>query len=304
LSIHVLGDVHLGKQFQHGVPLHRRGDREKMQFAQFVADLDTECDIHIQVGDLFDKMFVSYSVIYAAYEAYRDACGRASPPLYVVMRGNHDASRDADKISAFQVFAAMVRPLGVVVVDDEAAQFADNICVVPWHPFKTAIEMLPQDLTGKTVYGHWDIVMGDTNQIPAAELKARGAVRAVTGHDHNARLMEIDGLPVAVAGSMQPYSHAEDPTGVMYKTLTLSELDEWGLTLHDCCVRLVLAPGEVLDFPVDCLQLQVQRGTAEVIDEQVDFEEFDFDHLWDLATVDLTPEMKITARGRLDEART
>ena len=34
-TIELLGDAHLGKPFIHGVPLHRRGDREKMVWADF-----------------------------------------------------------------------------------------------------------------------------------------------------------------------------------------------------------------------------------------------------------------------------
>lgn len=303
LNIYTLGDAHLGKKFEHGVPLHRRGDRERLQIEQFWYELDTVCDVNLQVGDLFDKMFVPYTIINQAYEAYRDAIIRNPSTTYVVLRGNHDGSRDADVISAFQIFTKMVRPLGVVVVDDEAQQLGDAM-IVPWHPFKSALEMLPEDLTGLTIYGHWDIVMGDTNQIPAAEMKARGALAAFTGHDHNARVMEIEGLPVTVVGSMQPYSHGEDEEGLLYVTLTLAELD--GLDVRDKCVRLVLDHDEVLEFPVDCLQLQVQRGKAESVGlEVVEFEDFDFGSLYDQAVLEvgLSSDFAKLARAKFDALR-
>lgn len=304
MDTHLIGDVHLGKAFQHGVPLHRRGDRERMQLEHFKRELAVECDLSIQMGDLFDKMHVSYSVIYAAYLAYKEAKMRNPGRIYALLRGNHDASRDADKISAFQVFTQMVRPLGVVVVDDHAVEIGDH-CLIPWHPFKTAVEMLPEDLTGLTCYGHWDVVMGDTNQIPAAEMKARGAVAAYTGHDHNAREMEIDGLPVTVTGSMQPYSHSEDPNGEFYVTITLEEAAAGDF--RDKCVRVLLQPGEILDFPIDCLQLSIKRGAVE---EEVDlgdveFEEFDFNALFNQAReqVGVSDEMATTTRIKIEEAR-
>lgn len=34
-----LGDVHLGRRFTQGVPLHRRGEREALVLAQFAAEL-------------------------------------------------------------------------------------------------------------------------------------------------------------------------------------------------------------------------------------------------------------------------
>ena len=309
MKVHTLGDVHLGKKFENGVPLHRRGDREKMQLAQFSADLDTECDLHIQVGDLFDKMFVPYTVIYQAYVAYREAAQRNPDTTYVVLRGNHDASRDADKVSAFQVFKAMVAPFEIVVVDDKPVQIGEHV-IIPWHPFITAAEMVEQhaDLirNAKAVYGHWDVVMGDTNQIPAAQLKALGVGEAYTGHDHNARTMEIDGLTVHVTGSMQPYSHAEDPAGDLYVTLSLTE----ALTrtdLKDKCVRVQLQDGESLDEPIDCLQLAIQRVRSdEVVDMgEVDFEAFDFQALFAEAVteVGLGAEKATLALAKLEAAR-
>lgn len=299
MRVHLIGDVHLGKKFENGVPLHRRGHREKMQFEQFLVNLDVPCDLNIQMGDIFDKMYVPYNVIWAAAQAYIERAGNGT--TYVVMRGNHDASRDADKVSAFDIFAGLVRPHGIIVADEEAVQVGTHV-IIPWHPFKTAIEMLPQKMDGLAAYGHWDIVMGDTNQIPAAEMKARGVIEAYTGHDHNYRHLKIEGLPVTVTGSMQPYSHAEDPDGALYVTLGLKDLDQ---DLTNKCVRLVLQPGEDLLEPIDCLQLQIQRLTEETEMEQVEFETFDLLALFNEAvrSVELSEELIPIALSKMEEAR-
>lgn len=302
IKVHFIGDVHLGKKFEHGVPLHRRGDREKMQFDHFLRELNEPCDLSIQAGDLFDRFFVPYTVVYNAAMAYRAAAQANPGTTYVVMRGNHDASRDADKVSAFQVFAGLVRPFGIIVADDEAVEIGAHV-IIPWHPFKTAIEMLPADLTDKVAVGHWDIVMGDDNQIPAAEMKARGAIHAFTGHDHNARDLEIEGLKVTVLGSMQPYSHAEDPNGDLYVTIGLSEACG---DFRTKCVRLILEGDEVLDFSIDCLQLQVGRNKAEAVDlGEVQFEAFDFNEMFNQAAeqVGLSVGMSSKAMEKLELER-
>ena len=60
--INFIGDPHLGKNFG-GVPLHRRGEREESQFKQFSDELNSNHDITIMVGDLFDTFNVSNDVL-------------------------------------------------------------------------------------------------------------------------------------------------------------------------------------------------------------------------------------------------
>lgn len=105
--IKLLGDVHLGKRFKTNVPLHRRGDRERMQWAEFEAHLnDVEAgDVHIQVGDLFDEAIVPYGVIYRAAQTYARSAMLHPMVTYILYRGNHDASRDVEKVTAFQMLS-------------------------------------------------------------------------------------------------------------------------------------------------------------------------------------------------------
>lgn len=303
-----LGDVHLGKKFENNVPLHRRGEREKTQFAQFEACLQTDAEIHVQMGDLFDKMQVPYAVVWSAAQAYWKVAG--SDTKYVVIRGNHDASRDADRVSAFQIFAELVRPYGILVVDNEPVRIGDEV-FIPWHPFINARDMVLQneDLIrgAHTVYGHWDVVMGQDNQLPAGELRALGVKLAVTGHDHTPRLEKLQGLEVLVTGSMQPYSHGEDPNGNIYVTLSLTDLLKDLDAVKNKCVRLVLEPTEQLDIPVDCLQLQIQRKSVEegVDIGEVVFEEFDLQDLYGQAVLEigLSDEISKLALERLEAER-
>jgi hypothetical protein len=53
------------------VPLHRRGDREKMVWADFERSVsETSADIHINLGDLLDRPVVPYDVIVRAARIY------------------------------------------------------------------------------------------------------------------------------------------------------------------------------------------------------------------------------------------
>ena len=282
-----LGDVHLGKKFEANVPLHRRGDREKIQWAQFVAELDNGTDPLVQVGDIFDKTVVSNSVVWATAQALREAAQRR--PI-AILRGNHDASRDSTRVSSFQILTELVRPFGVIVADEVPVEFHD-VVLIPWSPWLSAAEMVDKHAQVicdyQTVVGHWDVVMGDGNQLPSAMLASLGVTTAITGHDHNARELEMDGVKVIVTGSMQPYSHGEDAAGAMYETRasedaaeTLEAEPNW---FADKCLRVIG------DWPYEvpnCLQFQVARAVEVTDDEgvaQVEFEAFDLRSLFEQA---------------------
>lgn len=310
MTIIKIGDAHLGKRFEVGVPLHRRGERERMQMGQFRAELMAGGDLNIQMGDIFDKMVVPYAVIHETAQAYRDARAANPDTIYAVLRGNHDASRDVERVSAFDLLAQILQPMGVLVARDEPRFLYINYethVLVPWHPVVTAAEMVEQHADkiagAHAVYGHWDVVMGQENQIPSARL-AELCGRAVTGHDHNKRELVMDGLDVEVVGSMQPYSHAEDPDGRLYVTKSLTE----ALTedLRDKCVRVVLRPDEVLDQAIDCLQLTIQHADKDVVElGDVDFEAFDMGKLFEEArlAVELDEEFGAIALSRLEQER-
>ena len=53
MTLQLIGDVHAGKKFEAGVPLHRRGDRERMQIEQFRAELAAVTGPVVQAGDIF-----------------------------------------------------------------------------------------------------------------------------------------------------------------------------------------------------------------------------------------------------------
>jgi DNA repair exonuclease SbcCD nuclease subunit len=294
-SIFAIGDPHTGKIFRTGVPLDRRGEREAMVWADFIAALNQECDINVCVGDLFDKRVVPPEVVIAVANAYIQAMAARPKTIFLVIRGNHDASRDASQASSFDLFRAIMRGFANFhVVCDEPLVLNDRLLFVPWHPFKTAIEMLEPAKGRKfeQVFGHWDIRdfgVENSNLIPIALLKDMTDT-VYSGHDHTPQLLVMEGVTVHMTGSLQPYSHGEDPKGRFYVTLTREELDviPAGL-LHDKCVRVLLKPTQTLpDEPIDCLQLTVKKvaedGTED--DETVELDPFDLKGLFDTAMND------------------
>lgn len=276
----VLGDPHLGRKFINGVPLHRRGDREIMQkldFEQSLLNLNDDVEYHINVGDLFDKTYVSYNTILFAVETYVRASTNRPDVSFIVNRGNHDASRDSDKASAYDVFSACLGGIdNIHILGDDPVKFDGKFTVIPWHPFNSALEVVnnnSETIKGSEfVVGHWDVVeiADEYNRIPASRLKELGVKYAISGHDHNARQIEVDELPISVTGSMQPYSHAEDKDGKLYVTLSPDEVEKDRDRLKNMCVRVRGSLSE----PLDCLQLSF---TKEEKPEEVKVEYDTFD---------------------------
>jgi hypothetical protein len=290
-NIKTLGDPHLGKEFKNGVPLHRRGEREAQQWAEFKRHLnDLEIgDVHVCMGDLFDAFSVDEAVVLRAADIYIQAAHDNDGVEYFILRGNHDAVRDADKKSSFDVFAALVADVENITVVSERAVVQGDYLFCPWHPFKAAKEIVVEAGRGpQTVaFGHWDLrEFGEENpnKVPLVALVARGIKLAITGHEHTPcdTTFKTPGGEIRVigTGSMLPYSHGEDPHGAVYVTKTLAEVLADPTLYKDKCLRVLLATGEELP-EVDCLQL-----TSKKIDDltpdavEVSLAEFDFEALF------------------------
>lgn len=273
MKMKLLGDPHLGRRFKTGVPLHRLGDREELVWKEFEASLYGDMDVHINMGDLFDKFTVPAAVVLRAADAYITAARRQAGCQFVVLRGNHDVSRDSAQASSFDLFARLVADAGVWCVGDKP-RVRDEMAFVGYQPFRPTSEVvadLPDGVT--TVFGHWDIVdFGGDNVIPTKLLAEKGITTAYSGHDHLARELVRDGVQVIVTGSMQPYSHAEDPDSRLYVTTTLPIEGD----MTDKNVRVLLNEGESLPLDLDCLSLTAKRIEAEdVTIDTTEFETFD-----------------------------
>ena len=269
------------------IPWHPFKDAEEM------ADLrrslmDGPETYHVCTGDLFDRFAVPNHILLAVYESYSVAACSRPDRQFIILRGNHDGSRDVNKISSFELLALMLRPFkNISVISDKPMIHASGMGFIPWHPFKDAEEMADIFVTGakevgteiKVVFTHNDIeAFGDKveNLIPTKTL-SQVTDLIVNGHIHTFIEQEFDrdGVHVILTGSMQPYTHAENPLGVLYRTLTLAEFDAMPPEdYRDLNIRLLLSPGQDLPTDVDCLSLTSKRLVLDEEGEQVDIEEF------------------------------
>mgnify|MGYP001570440649 CR=1 FL=1 len=297
-TVEFIGDPHMGKKF-NDVPLHRRGEREKLQLAELVRLLNTGTHFNINVGDLFDTFDVEIDVLMAVFNAYRDAVKNNPLTQYYIISGNHDISRNAATIHSFDVLKEMLRvfeprirvftettsvevkaPTNQPDVYDDDYKYHFLFC--PYSAFKTSTqEVTPFCAEGfhyDLVVGHWDVgtIAGPDNLVPKEELfKVTDLI--VTGHEHTAQEFKYGDKRIIKTGSMQPYSHSEDAEGIFYVTHTLEQVKLAMAANPDAyankCLRLVLAPDEESPGAINCLQFAVKRidtSIAEIYEANLD----------------------------------
>lgn len=279
--VHLIGDPHLGRKFEAGVPAHRRGERETSQAAHFAAELGWDADIIVMVGDLFDNPYVSDAVIVAAARAVLGAAEATPDTLFIMMAGNHDKPRNLTLVGAWHAFREMTqgRFTNLHILDRPARQ--GPIAFFPWEWDRRADDQVADlaDAVGiEHAIGHWDMSVfegKDDHLAPVAALRAAfGDVSLWSGHYHVPRVYEIDGYPVTCIGSLEPYTHAEDPEGQRYVTLTREEALTRG-DLHDKYVRVLLAPGEE-EPDLDCMGLTHKRVRGDEEEVTLSVDDFDF----------------------------
>ena len=281
---------------------------------------NTIADVFVIMGDIFDKFVVSPTVVLFAARVIRAAAQANEGTIFVVLRGNHDGSRDTTMKSSFDLLEALLSDIeNVLVVSDEPIGFVASEATLgfaPWHPFKNAAEIADELCTASpteeftAVFGHWDVddFGGENpNLIPTEQLMDITGV-LITGHVHKPERRTIDGVDVLITGSMLPYAHGEDLTGETYRTVNLEEarrLVENG-EARDLCLRVLLEPDDELDFEIDCLQLRVHRGSVDEVDQSVDFEAFNMKTLWDeiFAEKGVSSETTDDLWGRLRSSNT
>jgi DNA repair exonuclease SbcCD nuclease subunit len=294
-KVGTIGDVHLGRSFLTGVPLVRRGEREASVFAQFVSELNTpNLDFNICLGDIFDQFVVAPEYVLRVANSYRAAAAANPTRWYVLVRGNHDASRDADKASSFDLLWELLQGVENIVIARDKVEIIEHgmfrLGVLPWHPFVNSKEMARKLGEGADfreydlVVGHWDRVTFEENPhnaVPLFELKPFTKL-VISGHDHRPFDEEINGIRVIFPGSMQPYAHGEDPDEKMYVTIELEELKTMLMSdpsfFHDNAVRVLLRPGEQIDFDIDAWAVTTKPITdagEEFVDITMQTESFD-----------------------------
>ncbi|WP_439521603.1 metallophosphoesterase [Marivita sp.] len=279
----LMGDPHLAKSFVHGVPLHRRGDREAMIWEAFTANLESaEADLHVCTGDVFDRAIVPYDVLLKAADIYRKVASEKPQTRFVILRGNHDHLKDLERASAFDLFARLVSDLPNITIVTDPVMIEGSL-FVGYDPIIPLTDRITEDHRGaKAAFFHAETegYGTDFNVIPFGKLADLNIREVFNGHEHKPARFIKQGVGVTVVGSLQPFSHGEESDDALYVTLPLSDLETAG-DLSNKSVRVLLEPGETLDQEIDCLQLTIKRRTeAEAELGEVTLGEFDIDALF------------------------
>lgn len=319
VTVNCIGDPHAGRVFRTGVPFNRYGDREQMVWQQFENELAVKADLTVIMGDLFDKFVVPPEVVLRVH-GLLTKYAHGNQPIYI-LRGNHDASRDSQKASSFDLLRVLLQggdahgvPAVTVV---ETRQFCAPkgrlLLLCGWSPFLSAADTVSgadSNAVGRitAAFGHWDITQhgqDDHNLIPLQELAALGVKRVFTGHIHKADQFTRNGIDVTVVGSMQPYAHGEEPDGSeLYMTLAPASVDDY-LNVNEAAfrstnVRILLADGEEYTREFDCLSKTFKRVPK--IDEttgepvEVGYDSFDLKTMTDNTLAEFGVSNKLADR--------
>lgn len=270
--VHLIGDPHLGKKFEVGVPLARRGEREASQLAHFKAELEWDADIIVMVGDLFDHPYVGYWTAQEASRAVEHAVVRHPEKTFIMMAGNHDMPRNVTNVGAFDDFRDRLafRFENLHILNEP--QVINGIAYFPWQWNATAKQQA-LDLTHcspvHAAVGHWDLASfnGKEDHLAPVDLllDAFGDIEIYGGHYHVPGDYPVGRGVVHCTGSLEPYTHGEDPDGLLYVTLSREDALSGQGRLKNMNVRIRLKPGE--DMPdLDCLALTFIRE-KEGVDE-------------------------------------
>ncbi len=282
-KLNLIGDPHLGREFVRNVPLDRRGDREEMMMEdstkRLVADLNQTTVI---VGDLFERPIVSQHVLHQTI----DEIIRASllNPI-VIIAGNHDLDKATEKRGSFHLLALALEYVPNVTVLLRPA-IIDNVLYLPWEYERSALEQLNDVVDAElppVAIGHWDLESfgaDESHLCPARALTERGVETIISGHWHIAGEYVVDGVTVYCTGSMQPMTHAEDPKGELYVTMTKEEYENADPTkLSQKYVRVYVDEGEEVSPPSTCLGFKTESIKKEKEIERVNMGTFDMNDI-------------------------
>lgn len=305
-KIQTIGDPHLGRVFKTGVPSERLGEREKTLFNtlhKLMNPTDPLVKDVVIPGDLFDKFIVSPTVVLTAYSIICTAIDRNPTVRYTILPGNHDLSKDVDKKSSYELLYNMLLPLALprdnlIVLLDQPAYATINgedgsllviLDFVAYHPFpeqRVSFEDRSAECWSEAEhiisFGHWDSLdILDSGYTPCQDTLDNSSL-VVSGHEHSYKLYKYpfdkSGSPVLFTGSMQPYSHAEDPDNLIYVTIDQDNIDQYygSDALKFKCVRIYCDSNFALKENLTCLALSYLYKES-VVDVDSDLDELSLD---------------------------
>ena len=265
----LIGDPHITRKFTNNVPLARRGEREQALFDDFKRRLYQGTEKYIiMVGDIFEKPITTIGDLHETMKMLLTAAARQPKRQFLMMCGNHDISPQKDNPGSFDILV-MLNGFFDNLHFVNRPTVVDRIALFPWEWNRTALEQTEEIEPGSfdVAIGHWDLVAYDEMHMdhfcPANKLVELGAKEIHSGHWHVAGEYKVEGHTVHCTGSMQPMTHAEDPDGRMYVTMTAEEDEETDKAkLKDKYVRVLADDSDVVEPLADCLGFKIQKSVS------------------------------------------
>lgn len=226
--IQVIGDPHLGKHFRNNVPRDRLGFIEETMFDTFNSLLNTpSVNMYVIVGDLFDKAKITNEDYKRTIDILENAVQTNSMSEYHILSGNHDLSKDKNKVSSFSLLEEYFNTANynnIFVYSKYSSPITlDHINTTfyfsHYHPFLSLdkeLEYIDFNINPNSLsiaFGHWDTVDYGSDKyidrvVPNKVINNFDII--VTGHEHKPVRKDIKGKPLAVVGSMKPYAFGEE----------------------------------------------------------------------------------------------
>jgi hypothetical protein len=149
-----------------------------------------------------------------------------------------------------------------IIVPKDGENFQIDLHFSSYSPFDlSTISRNNQKTVGSypsIVFGHYDSMTYDgVGYLPCKGI-LDNADLIISGHEHSYKLHTYDGskTPVLFTGSMQPYSHAEDPASDIYITVQDTDIAKMDLDLFkDKCLRIICDHTFAVRGQIDCLAL-------------------------------------------------
>lgn len=279
--IQTIGDPHLGKTFRTGVPSSKLGFRENLVLKQFSDLLNPDENLKINyvviMGDLFDKFVVSPTIVNKTSSIIQQAVSDNKNITYFIIPGNHDLSKDSTKTSSYGLLYEILSKTNLAnlyTLYKESSIFEVSphlyFYLDVYNPFHTELEEPLDDPfeeispTAKVIsFGHWDSIKNDFAQyLPNYHIKDRSST-IVSGHIHTPETFISEGTKYIYTGSIQPFTHGEDPNSEYYVTYKYNEIESFidnknvkkleEISLKN--LRINCYPGYVLTGPIDSLSI-------------------------------------------------
>ena len=244
-GVQYIGDPHMGRQFSNISP-EKQAWFSEQQWGTLKRFFDEQDKPIVVVGDLFDKFTVSDAIKQRLLKLLWNTKGEQE--IYILM-GNHDSSKNTALVSSFDLVKAVVDswelPHLFMLKEPMRMIHDQTILLAPWSATQTLAEYYPTMIQAypKTVVTHLDrLSYGDhesRNMVPFESLELWGARTVINGHEHTPYQGFYGGISYHGTGSMLPYSHAEDPEGNWFRTMTVEQVNQASIEeLTDKFIRI------------------------------------------------------------------